>query len=418
MLDRSIAPYSSSISSIQLPSLSSVSLTNGIKIHYLINPSLQVFRLEIIFSAGSYFGEKFGQSFFVSKTLNLGTSKKSAKEVAEEFEKLGGFLEISQNLERLNITLHGLSAFFKEQVDNLLEIIADPTFPEDELKVQKNISKQSLMVNLEKTSFEANRIFRSGLYGDHVFGKSLGFEDIDEIERNDLISFFEKNIRNSGFEVFISGNFTEADIEYVSGQLKCFNIILRTKEVVTPGFFPKFKDRIDKEGNIQCSLRLGKRMINRKHPDFYKFMVTNTILGGYFGSRLMKNIREEKGLTYGISSVLTPMGADGIWNIGADVNKDNLDLAEIEIEKEIANLKEKGTNANELNLVKSYINGSILNSMNTVFEAMDKHKALIFEGLPICFYDDLIDKILEVKEKDVLEIANKYFDDYSIVIVG
>lgn len=159
-------------------------------------------------------------------------------------------------------------------------------------------------------------------------------------------------------------------------------------------------------------------MINRKHPDFYKFMVTNTILGGYFGSRLMKNIREEKGLTYGISSVLTPMGADGIWYIGADVNKKNLDLAVLEIGKEINKLKESGTVNEELDLVKSYMNGSILNSMNTVFDVMDKHKALIFENLDIGFYGNLIEEIRSVTERDILEIANKYFENFSTVIVG
>lgn len=418
MLNRSIPPFFSSISNIQLPPLSVVTLKNGLKIHYLKNAHLQVFRLEIVFAAGTYFGSRLGESFFTSKTLNLGTSKKNSRQIAEEFEKHGGFLEINQNLERLTVTLHGLAVFFKEQVDNLIELIDDPSFPDDELQVQKNITKQSLLVNLEKTSFEANRVFRDGLYGGHVFGKSLGFEDIEGIEKKDLVDFFAKNLKNDRFDVFISGNFSDLDIDYLTGLMGSLEINSPVKEIVTPEIFPEFKTRITKEENLQSSLRIGKRMINRKHPDFYKFMVTNTILGGYFGSRLMKNIREEKGLTYGISSGLTPIGADGIWSIGADVNKENLDLAEKEIEKEIENLKNMGTNAVELNLVKNYMNGSILNSMNTVFEVMDKHKALIFEGLYIGFYDSLIDQILAVNEIDVQETANKYFSNFSTVTVG
>lgn len=418
MLNRSIPPFFSSISNIKLPPLLTTTLSNGLKIHSIKNNQLQVFRLEIIFAAGSYFGEKFGQSFFTSKTLNLGTSNMSAKEVAEEFEKLGGFLEINQNVERLNITLHGLSSFFKKQTNNLFEIINSPVFPETELEIQKNITKQSLLVNLEKTSFESNRVFRAGLYGNHVFGKSMDYQDIEDTERNDLLIFFEENIKNSDFEVFLSGNFDESDLDFLSDQLQSLTVKNVKREVITPRLFPAFENRIEKEGNIQCSIRIGKRMINRKHPDFFKFMVTNTILGGYFGSRLMKNIREEKGLTYGISSVLTPMGADGIWYIGADVNKENLDLAVLEIGKEINKLKESGTVNEELDLVKSYMNGSILNSMNTVFDVMDKHKALIFENLDINFYGNLIEEIRSVTERDVLEIANKYFENFSTVIVG
>ena len=132
----------------------------------------------------------------------------------------------------------------------------------------------------------------------------------------------------------------------------------------------------------------------------------------------MKNIREEKGLTYGISSSMVPLADEGYWSIGADVKKENVQLAISEIRKEIDFLKETPITEDELSLVKNYMKGSVLNSTNTVFDMMDKHKAIIHENLPDNFYNSMLSKIDGVGVNEVQEMANKYMVDLSTVIVG
>lgn len=172
------------------------------------------------------------------------------------------------------------------------------------------------------------------------------------------------------------------------------------------------------EESIQSSIIIGKRLFNRKHPDFIPFLVANTLFGGYFGSRLMKNIREEKGLTYGISSSLSPNGPDGVWSIRAEVNKEKMQKAIIAIQNEMDILKTTAPNQDELQMVKNYLLGNILSGTNTLFDIMDKHKALKFEELPSDFYSNMNKKIQAVDEAQVVEIINKYFNDYTTVIAG
>jgi zinc protease len=419
MLDRTQAPKYHPTLSINLPSIVKNSQRNGIGIYSISNFNLEVFRLEVVFKAGSYFGEQFGQSFFVSKLLPLGTQSKTSKEIAENFERFGGFLEASQNQERLIITLHGLTQYFGKYLDILKELIFEPLLPENELDIQKNVASQSYLVSVEKTAFEANKYFREHLFGKtHSFGKTLGPDEIEKINRKSLTSFHNDFIKEEDFNIFLSGNITPKEIEMVKNVFIKRAEKIADRKLISPNILPGFNLNIEKENSVQSSIRIGRRMFNRHHEDFVKFLVFNTIFGGFFGSRLMKNIREEKGLTYGISSSLVPLAGEGYWSIGADVKKENVGLAMDEIQKEIEVLKNVFVSQDELDLVKNFMKGSVLSSTNTVFDIMDKHKAIMHENLPLDFYDTLLGRIEKVNAADISEMANKYMGDLNSVVAG
>lgn len=418
MLDRNLTPPFIIPQNIHLPQISEESISGGVDLHYYESPNLEVFRLELVYRAGSYFDSQPGDAFFVAKLLNAGSKELNSHQIAEGFDKYGGFLEVSPSLERITITLHGMSKYFDIYLEWLLRMLDCPEFPKAEMEIQKNIAVQNLLVNKEKTAFECSRIFREGLFGGTKLGKTLTEVEIKDVNRASLINFWESKIKDSALDIFLTGNFGNKELEKIR---KSFSVGGKKKNLEplrSPIIFPVFENKIENEKNVQSSIRLGRRMINRKHPDFIKFMVTNTLFGGYFGSRLMKNIREEKGLTYGISSSLTPWVDDGIWAIGADVNKQNVDLALQEIDLEIKKIKETQVNFEELERVKNYMAGSIMNSSNTPFDKMDKHKAIKFEALGYDFYDKIIGEILEVNSEQVLEMANKYLHSFSTVIVG
>jgi zinc protease len=419
MLDRTLAPEYHPTLSINLPSIVKNSQRNGIGIYSISNSNLEVFRLEVVFKAGAYFGEQFGQSFFVSKLLPLGTQSKTAKEIAENFERFGGFLETGQNQERLIITLHGLTQHFGEYLDILKELIFEPLLPENELDIQKNVASQSYLVSVEKTAFEANKYFREHLFGKtHSFGKTLGPDEIEKINRNSLASFHNDYIKEEDFNIFLSGHISAKEIEMVQNAFTKRVEKIADRILLSPNTLPRFNLNIEKENSVQSSIRIGRRMFNRHHEDFVKFLVFNTIFGGFFGSRLMKNIREEKGLTYGISSSLVPLAGEGYWSIGADVKKENVGLAMDEIQKEIQVLQNVFVSQDELDLVKNYMKGSVLSSTNTVFDIMDKHKAIMHEKLPLDFYDTLLGRIDKVSAADISEMANKYMGDLNSVVAG
>jgi len=420
-MNRSISPDITNNFSLNLPEIQFLELTNSLPLYYLSNTNLEVFKLELVFKAGSYFANNFGESFYLSKLLLAGTSKYNSKNLLEAFDGLGGFLEINQNHERLSIVLHGLTIYFENYLPLLVNIITDSVFPEAEYEIQKNILKQSLAVNQQKTSFLAGNQFRKAIYGEKTaLGKSLDEHEIEKVNLSGILKFYLDCIKNSKFKIFLSGGITHkevAQLNKVFGEIdiqRSFNLEKLEKLEIPP----KLEIRKPLEGSLQSSLRIGKRAINRKHPDFFQFVVLNTLFGGYFGSRLMKNIREEKGLTYGISSSLIPLSHDGYFVIGSDVKAELLDLAISEIFVELEILKTQKVDSEELNLVKNYIQGSILGSTNTVFEIMDKYKSIIFEDLDASFYHNFIPNIMKVSEQEIQNMANKYFNELNIITVG
>ncbi len=419
MLNRSIQPSFNTNYKVSLGKLNTHTLNNNVPIHYLQNETLEVFRLEIVFRAGSYFGKNFGDSYFTSKMLTAGTKFRSSAALVEHFDNYGGFFEIIQNSERMSLMLHGLSKYMVHYLPMIAELMYDPSFPEDELQILKKISSQNYLINKEKTAFEASAILRKKLYGnDHSFGKTLDIKEIEIIGINDISEFYNNRIKNNSFEIYLTGKVSQDDLEKLEVYFGHQKVILNDVKVVNPIILPKVELDIDKPDGLQKTLRFGKRLFNRKHPDFYKFIVFNTLLGGFFGSRLMKNIREEKGYTYGINSSLSPFADEGIFSIGSDVKKEFYENAISEVYSEINILKTKEPAFEELETVKNYMKGSILGGMNNIFDLMDKHKAIKYENLDSDFYDTILFKIEEVNASDMGDIANKYMDDLCVISVG
>jgi len=418
-MDRSIGPKISEEITIKIPKAEKVNLNNNIQLYLLPNPNLEVFRLEIVYDAGSVFGEKYADAYFLSKMLTAGTEKLTAAQIAEKLDNFGGFLEVNQNYERLQIVLHGLQVHFDKYLTTLKSLIYESTIPEEELTIQKNISKQTYLVNNEKTAFVASSVIKKALFGnEHPFGKSMNAEEIDAIDKNGLTKFYNDFILKSPFKIFLSGKFDQEQIKQLNETFGQAPILSTERTFGLPSLQAPQYQKIEKEGSLQSSIRIGKVTFNRNHPDFYGFMVMSTLLGGYFGSRLMKNIREEKGLTYGISSQQVPLAGTGYFLIGTDVNKENVAVAIEEIQKEIDILKNTNVDADELSIVKNYMSGSILGGTNTVFDLMDKQKAIIYEGLPLDFYDNLIPEIRKVDAEQIKQIANTYLKDLTTVVVG
>jgi predicted Zn-dependent peptidase len=181
-----------------------------------------------------------------------------------------------------------------------------------------------------------------------------------------------------------------------------------------------FHQRIEKPGSVQSSIRMGKLAMNRNHQEYAEAVFVAHILGGYFGSRLMKNIREEKGLTYGIYASLHPLQHDGYLVIGADVNKENVDLTIDEISKELKNLRTQKISSEELHISKNHFIGSLQSEISTPFAHADKIKTIFLSGLPDDFYHNMVLTIDSITPDRIIEISTKHFHEDSLnqVAVG
>lgn len=420
MLDRSIAPSFSTDFKVALQPLEVQTLSNGIKVHSLLSSTVEVFRLEIVIPFGVIHSNDLQTGHFLSRLWALGTKDKSAFQVSEAFEKLGGFLDVSMAYQRTVLTLHGMSTYFNQYLPLVRELLEAPAFLESELDILKHQSLQNYKVNKKKTTFLANNAFKTLMYGStNILGQTLTPQRIEETNRNNIFGVYHEEISLLDFDIYLCGSFPQdatIQLNRIFGNKKLN--LTSTQSFTMPPISEASYENISLENSVQSTLIIGKRLFNRSEPKFMKYLVTNTTFGGYFGSRLMKNIREEKGLTYGISSNLTSILDDGMWAIKAELNKDSLYEAQTEIFKELEILKTVPIPAEELQTVKSYIKGSILSGTNTIFDIMDKHKAIAFESLPTDFYETMSSKIDAVTTEDVQEIANTYLKDFSTVTAG
>lgn len=420
MLDRKIAPPFKRVANIAIPQAKRTCLDNGIPLYYIEAGKQPVVRLEFIFKAGAWYEDNKGASYFAAKMLSEGTQQKSSAQISYEVEKFGAYLELNPTLDYSIVTLECLSKHLNNLLPLLHEILRQPTFPEDELVTLKNIKAQQTRVQNEKSSFLASKKFREAIFGEaHPYGKDLSLEDIDKLTRDDVRSFYDQYY-TLPFEVLISGLPNSgfiADINKIFGQTVLQKAAADPTYISHPISSPTI---IEKEANLQSSIRVGKKLLTKDQPDYVKLLIVNEILGGYFGSRLMKNIREDKGYTYGISSALVPLRNDGYFIIGTDVNKENTRNTLQEIYKEIEVLQTTLISDDELNTVRSFMIGSFLSEINTPFALSDKFKGVHLYGLGYDFYDSYLQTVNYITSTEIRDLAQQYLqrDTFSEVIVG
>jgi zinc protease len=419
MLDRKISPPFQKTNFFELIKPEKITLPNGIVMTVVPGGEQEVIKIELIFKAGKWNESQTGVSYFTASLLQKGTVTKNSFQISSELDQYGVHLEVSPGFDFTSVTLYGLTKNTARFFELLLELITQPSFPESELQQTKDIYIQGLKINLEKTSYVASRQIRKVLFGgEHPYGRDAEVENIENIQRIQLSDFHLAHYKN--FEIICSGKVT---VPLLNALKKTFSEIPVTSSAgraVGNGMLSLNNTYIEKENAVQTSIRLGKRTISRIHPDYPVLLLVNHILGGYFGSRLMKNIREDKGLTYGIYSSFTALKHDSFLSIGADVDKENRELTTEEIKKELRNLRTQRVGSAELETAKNHFIGSLQAEITTPFAHADKIKNLILYSLPDNFYQSLLTKIDSVDENLLLEIAEKYLneDSFSVVAVG
>ncbi|MEY3417829.1 MAG: hypothetical protein RL060_1941 [Bacteroidota bacterium] len=422
-LDRKTPPMPQAIEQFNLAKASSHALSNGTGVHFINLGEQKIVRIEFIINAGTWNELEKGQSYFALKMLNEGTSKLNATAIAEFIANYGAFLEFNHGADRINITLYALEKHLKTLIPLVADLLQDSQYKTQDFLNLKNITNQGLKVNLEKTSFVASRLFREKLFGTkHPYGSNFEVKEVEQLAIDQVKKFYQQFIKGlHNLQIFVAGSYDQDLIFKLLNDNfgQHTNVIATNKSIVTTG--DKVKNfSIEKEGALQTSIRLGKQIMNRTHPDYQKFLVVNEILGGFFGSRLMKNIREDKGFTYGIGSSINVFEHEAYLVIGTDVKKEVAAQTLEEIAKEINILQTTLVDEEELAIVKNYILGSFMGSINTPFSLIDKYKTLHYSKLNYDYYDRYYATISQISAETVREIAQQYlnYDDMVKISVG
>lgn len=418
MIDRKQPPTFSTDFNLTLLSPEKDTTANGAQIFWIRDVKQQVVKVEIIFKGGKWFEPKNGVSFFTAALLDKGTTKRTSREIADYLDQLGSQIECSSGLDYLSISIYSLNRTLNKTLSLVSEIVSEANFPQEELDLTKSIQLQNLKINNQKNSYVASKLIRKNIFGsEHPYGRYLEESSIDAITTKDLSDFYQCL---TPFQVYITGNINPQDYKAI---IWCVQQISRQNSTRVP--YPLItqhnaEEKITKNESIQSSIRLGKISIKNASPDYPVALVFNHILGGYFGSRLMKNIREEKGLTYGIYSSMNTFSNYGFLHIGAEVNKENTELTIREIKNELNKLLDVAVTREELTTVKNHLLGSLQLEMANPFSVTEKIKNINLNDLPESHYQNLLTNILSLSQEDIIEVGNMHFNtgELNTVVVG
>ena len=422
MIDRAVAPVYGEVENIELIRAKPLVLANGLKLFSIDGGEQDLVRIEFIFSNTDYDSAKPLQTFATNTMLNDGTSELSSTQIADKIDYYGAFLQTEYANDHSTVTLFTLNKHLANTLPIVKAIISDSIFPQVELDTLIRNQKQKLSVSLEKNDFLSRKTFSHVLFGDTLYGYDIAATDYDKLSRDQLNTYFKLAYQPKNCTVIISGKVNEDTITLID---KYFgtdwdnSIDIKQNEFkFTMGSGQEhFLERADA---LQSAIRIGQVSINRKHADCPGLQVLNTILGGYFGSRLMANIREDKGFTYGIGSALVSLKNTGYFFIASEVGAEVCSATLTEIEKEITLLKEQPVTEGELALVRNYMLGSMLGSLENALSHADKFKNVYFSGLDYDYYKNYINTVRNIGPEELQALANQYlnFNSFEKVIVG
>ena len=406
--------------SVEMPPARLTHAQNGVRIYTLSSDDFEVVRFTFVFKAGSSFQTK---PFAASSTANMlgeGSTSLTAQEIAERLDFYGSYFDVNIDRDYSYISFCSLKKFFEPTLEVAREILLHPAFPEREAEVYRQKRKQSLTIERQKVDMQSREMFAEALFGsDHPYGISTHEDEYDNLTTDDLKEHYMRLYTAENAFVVCSGNIDEevyAEIEALASEL-------RAGESASVEFAPPatthYLER-NVASALQSSVRVGRLLFPRTHPDFVGMQVVAAILGGYFGSRLMQNLREEHGYTYGVMAAMVNFEHEGYLAIATQVARERREDAIREIYNEIERLRHELISEEELQMVKNVMIGEILRILDGPFGIADVTIENIMCGMDNSATEESVRRIFSITPEEVKRLAEKYLkhDDLVVVVAG
>lgn len=425
MLNRSEHPLLQKLSNFEIQPAEKRRLNNGIPLNIINADTEEVVRVDVLIHAGRKDQSYPLQAWFTSLLLREGSIHSTSKEIAEKLDFYGAFIVPSSSVEHSTISLFTLTKYIKETTELLFELLTEATFPATELNRIKEQRRQRFLVDCTKVDYVSQRHFNELVYGpQHPLGKTIQLEQFDALEREQLVSFYEAYYNSQHCSIYVSGCVTDNVLTVIEQFIGSHTWGKQTTKksyssVVTPEkqHLSQFYHQPE---SVQNAIRIGGYVIHQNHADTYALNVLIVLLGGYFGSRLMKNIREDKGYTYGISAGLSYFCKAGVFHISTETAIGNTEEVIKEIYKEIQLLQEEEVSEEELKRVQNYMYGNFCRNYETPFSIADAWIYAEVNRLPSNYIGKSLEAIQQVTPLQIRMLANKYLriGQLTEVVVG
>ena len=411
-MDRTIQPEIQPLKNFHIQTPVRTTLPNGIPLTVINAGEQEVVRMDVLFSGGRWQQSQKLQALFTNRMLREGTTKYTAATIAEKLDYYGSWLELSSSSEYAYITVYSLNKYLAKTLEVVESMIKEPLFPQKELQTILDTNIQQYLVNTSKVDFLAHRSLLKSLYGEqHPCGKIVMEEDYHTITPEVLREFYERHYHSGNCSIFLSGKVTD---DIISRVTDIFGIPFGQYQLQMPkssfpcAAIPEKRIFTEREDAMQSAVKMGCTTITREHPDYPKLRVLMTLFGGYFGSRLMSNIREDKGYTYGISAGVVFYPDSGLLIVSTETDNEYVEPLIQEVYHEIDRLHLDPVSAEELRIVRNYMLGEMCRSYESPFSLSDAWIFIATSGLKDDYFARSLQAVNEITPAEIQDLAQRY----------
>ncbi|MGL4851460.1 MAG: M16 family metallopeptidase [Phocaeicola sp.] len=422
MVDRTVKPEISALTEINIAKPERSTLRNGMKMNVIQAGTEEVIRFDLLVEGGQWSQTQPLQAMFTNRMLREGTATLTSAQISERLDFYGAWLDLSSSINCGFVTLYSLNKYAEETLAIVASMVKEPTFPEKELSIVCDANKQQFLVNSTRVEMMARKCFNVALFGEnHPFSTYAVESDYDKVTQEVIRSFYEKHYHSGNCSIYVSGKVTPAIVAAIEKHFgneswgKSSEFI--PFKVTTPHTTSEKRLFVEKEDALQSSIKLGGFVMDRTHPDFLKTRVLTTLFGGYFGSRLMSNVREDKGYTYGIGAGLASYPGHTLLMIATEAANEYVEPIIKEVYHEMDRLCTETVNQEELQMVKNYMLGDMCRSYEGPFSLSEAWIYTETAGLEDDFYQKSLEAIQSVTQEELKELANKYFRKENLIEV-
>ena len=405
-------------STIEVPQAVRHTAPNGTPIYAINCPEYEVVRVSFVFHAGTITQR---HPFTASATANMlaeGSENMTSQQIAERLDYYGSYFDINIDRDYSYITFCTLSKFFAQTAEVIEEVILRPTFPEREVSIYSAKRRQQLTIERRKVETIARENFAQAIFGkSHPYGISYPESAYDTLCREDINEHYQRRYTAENCIVICSGSISEDVLKRITDITAQIHNSAEKDEIAFPPFDTQHEVLVQHNGAVQSSIRMGRLLFTRAHEDFIPMQVLSTTLGGYFGSRLMQNLRERNGFTYGVFSAMVNFQNTGYLAIATQVGTEVTERALEEIAAEIEILRTELIPDEELELVKNIMAGEMMRILDGPFGIADVTTENILCGFDNSHIADNLSRIRTTTPEEIRALAQKYLDPNDIVTV-
>lgn len=422
MLNRAIGPKIKDISTIKVPEYRVEHLSNGATMIIVAAGSQHLTSVQIIHKGGRQLEKQMGISKAVARLIKEGMPSMSSKTLSENIDFYGASLSSGAHLDYSYINLFALSKYLPALLPMLYEVVTDPIFPQEEIDRYITNSKERLKIETSKNDIVSYRMITERIFGsDHIYGYNSSDAIYEAVSQKALKEYHERCYGSSNMIIIVGGYVTdeiENEIKDVFSNINKKVKMLPYQEKMP--FKTNPRRSYHSADTSQTTLKIGCPLFTKRHQDYNAMYVLNTILGGYFGSRLMMNIREKQGLTYNIYSHLDTMLHDGYFYVSTDVSNENVQRVVDEVYAQMRLLQTEAVSPKELKMVKNYLIGNFYNIIDGPLKLTKLAKMIQLSDLNRNYLEDLVSDIATVEPDRLQSLARTYLDPEKMIeiIVG